>query len=312
MSYQSELAQDYFSLHGVDADIDLFRKTAALYREYLKLTQDRFSAGVASDLDVAQAESQLESAQAQEVSFGVARAQYEHAIAVLTGKPPAAVTIDTALLKSGPPEVPVAVPSVLLERRPDIAAGERLVAAANEQIGIAKAAFFPTISLGVSGGFQSSSITDWFSWPSHFFSLGPSVAETLFDAGKRHATIAQYQASYDSTVATYRQTVLTAFQQVEDALAAQRILQQESVPVDQSVKSAQRALELSTAQFKAGTADYLTVVTSQTTLLSAQRAQVDLVTSRLTSSVQLIVNLGGGWDTSKLPTTQDVRAVSLK
>ena len=312
LSYQSELAQDYFSMHGVDADIDLFRKTAALYREYLKLTQDRFSAGVASDLDVAQAESQLESAQAQEVSFGVARAQYEHAIAVLTGKPPAAVTIDTALLKSGPPEVPVAVPSVLLNAGPILPRESGSSQPRTSKSASQKPHSFRRSRSAFPVDFNHSSITDWFSWPSHFFSLGPSVAETLFDAGKRHATIAQYQASYDSTVATYRQTVLTAFQQVEDALAAQRILQQESVPVDQSVKSAQRALELSTAQFKAGTADYLTVVTSQTTLLSAQRAQVDLVTSRLTSSVQLIVNLGGGWDTSKLPTTQDVRAVSLK
>lgn len=310
--YQSALAQDYFSLQGLDGVIDLLQRTVQLYGQYLKLTQDRFSTGVASDLDVAQAESQLESAQAQEISFGVARSQCEHAIAVLTGKPPAALTIEAAVRKSGPPEVPVAVPSVLLERRPDIAAEERLVAAANEQIGIAKAAFFPTISLGASGAFQSSSITNWCSWPSRFFSLGPSVAETLLDAGKRRATVAQYQASYDATVATYRQTVLAAFQQVEDALAAERILEQEWVPVDQSVNSAQRVLNLSTAQFKAGTTDYLTVVTSQTALLSAQQTQVDLLTSRLTSSVQLIVSLGGGWDTSKVPTTQDVRTASLK
>jgi NodT family efflux transporter outer membrane factor (OMF) lipoprotein len=307
LSYQSELAQDYFSLHGVDGEIDLLQTTVQIYRDYLKLTQDRFKAGVVSDSDVAQAESQLESAQSQLTNLGVARAQYEHAIAVLTGKPPAALTIAAMVLKSEPPEVPVALPSALLERRPDIAAQERVVAAANEQIGVAKAAFFPTISLSGSGGFQSSSITSWLNWPSRFFSVGPSLAETLLDAGRRRATLAQYQAAYDATVAAYRQTVLNAFQQVEDALAAERILQEESVTVDQSVKSAQRALDISTAQYKAGTSDYLTVITSQSTLLSAQRTQVDLLTSRLTASVQLFMSIGGGWDTSQMPTAHEVR-----
>jgi NodT family efflux transporter outer membrane factor (OMF) lipoprotein len=307
LSYQSELAQDYFALHGVDGEIDLLQRTVQIYRDYLKLTQDRFKAGVASDLDVAQAESQLESAQSQLINLGVARAQYEHAIAVLTGKPPAALTIAAMVLKSEPPQVPVSVPSVLLERRPDIAGEERLVAAANEQIGVAKAAFFPTIALGGSGGFQSSGITSWLNWPSRFFSVGPSLTETLFDAGRRRATLAQYQAAYDATVAAYRQTVLNAFQQVEDALAAERILQEESVTVDQSVKSAQRALDISTAQYRAGTSDYLTVITSQSTLLSAQRTQVDLLTSRLTASVQLLMSVGGGWDTSQMPTAREVR-----
>jgi len=312
LSYQSELAQVYFLLHGVDGDIDLFQRTVQLYRDYLKLTQDRFAVGVASDLDVAQAESQLRPAEAQLINFGVARAQYEHAIAVLTGRAPAAVNIGTMVLKSAPPIVPVTVPSVLLERRPDIAAQERLVAAANEQIGIAKAAFFPTISLSGSAGFQSSSVTTWLSWPSRFFSIGPSLAETVFDAGKRRAILAEFQGAYDATVAAYRQTVLTSFQQVEGALAAERILQEQSVPVDQSVKSAQRALDLATAQYKAGTADYLTVITAQSTLLSAQRTQIDLLTNRLTASVQLVASLGGGWDVSLLPTTHDVRTGSLK
>jgi NodT family efflux transporter outer membrane factor (OMF) lipoprotein len=312
LSYQSELAQDYFLLHGADGDIDLFQRSVQLYRDYLKLTQDRFAAGIASDLDVAQAESQLESTESQLISLGVARAQYEHAIAVLTGRAPAAVNVGAMVLKSAPLKVPVTVPSVLLERRPDIAAQERLVAAANEQIGIAKAAFFPTISLSGSAGFQSSSITTWLGWPSRFFSIGPTLAETVFDAGKRRATLAEFQAAYDATVAAYRQAVLTSFQQVEDALAAERILQEQSVPVDQSVKSAQRALDLATAQYKAGTADYLTVITAQSTLLAAQRTQVDLLTNRLTASVQLVVSLGGGWDVSQLPTTHDVRTGSLK
>ena len=310
--YQSELAQDYLLLHGVDGDIDLLQRTVQLYRDYLKLTQDRFSAGIASDLDVAQAESQLEPAEAQLINLGVARAQYEHAIAVLTGKPPAELSISAIVLTAAPPQIPVAVPSALLERRPDIAAEERLVAAANEQIGVAKAAFFPTVSLGGSAGFQSSSITTWMTWPARFFSVGPSLAQTIFDAGKRRAIMTEFQAAYDATVATYRQTVLTAFQQVEDALAAERILQDESAAVDRAVKSAQRALDLSTAQYKAGTADYLTVINAQTTLLSAQRTQVDLLTNRLTASVQLVVSLGGGWDASLLPSNHDVRTVSLK
>ena len=312
LSYQSELAEDYFLLHGVDGDIDLLQRTVQLYRDYLKLTQDRFAAGVAADLDVAQAESQLESARSQLINLGVARARYEHAIAVLTGKPPAALGIGAMVLKAAPPPVPVAVPSTLLERRPDIAAQERLMAAANEQIGIAKAAFYPTVALGGSAGFQSSSVTTWLSWPSRLFSIGPSLAETIFDAGKRRATVAQFQAAYDATVAAYRQTVLTSFRQVEDALATQRILQQQSAPVDQSVKSAQRALDISTAQYKAGTAGYLTVLTAQSTLLSVQRTQVDLLTDRLTASVQLVVSLGGGWDASQLPSARDVNTGPLK
>jgi len=312
LSYQSALAQNWFSLHGIDGDIDLLTRTVQLYQDSLKLTHDRFAAGVVSDLDVAQAESQLESSRAQLINLGVARAQFEHAIAVLTGKPPAAVNIGAMALQAGPPQVPVAVPSALLERRPDIAAEERLVAAANEQIGVAKAAYFPTVALSGSAGFQSSSITTWLSWPSRFFSLGPTLAETVFDAGKRRATVAQFQAAYDASVAGYRQTVLTAFQQVEDALAAGRILAEQSIPVDRSVQSAQRALDLSTAQYKAGTTDYLTVITAQSTLLTAQRTQVDLLTSRLTASVQLVVSLGGGWDVALLPSPHDVRTGPLK
>ena len=242
----------------------------------------------------------------------MARAQYEHAIAVLTGKPPADLSIGAMVLTSAPPQIPIAVPSALMERRPDIAAEERLVAAANEQIGIAKAAFFPAVSLGGSAGFQSSSITTWMAWPARFFSVGPSLAQTIFDAGKRRATMAEFEAAYDATVATYRQTVLTAFQQVEDALAAERILQDESASVDRAVKSAQRAMDLSTSQYKAGTADYITVINAQTTLLSAQRTRVDLLTNRLTASVQLVVSLGGGWDASRLPSNHDVRTASVK
>ena len=305
--YQAELAEDYFELHGLDGDIDLLQRTVKSYQEYLQLTRNRFAGGVASDLDVAQAEAQLYAAQTQLVDFGVARAQYEHAIAVLTGRPPAAVTVTGKLLTTPPPPVPIAVPSVLLERRPDIAVNERLVAAANEQIGIAKAAFFPTLALAAAGGFQSSRITTWISWPSRFFSVGPTLAETIFDAGRRRAQVAQTLAAYDAAVAAYRQTVLTAFQQVEDELSTLRVLADEFVTVEESVKSADRALALSTAQYKAGTTSYLTVITAQATALAAERTQVDLLTRRLTASVLLIQALGGGWDTSQLPTTKDVQ-----
>ncbi|HEY1219878.1 MAG: efflux transporter outer membrane subunit [Bryobacteraceae bacterium] len=304
--YQSELAQDYFALHGLDGDIDLLTRTVKSYAEYLDLTHNRFRGGIASDLDVAQAEAQLYAAQTELVDFGVTRAQMEHAIAVLAGQPPSAVSVSAKSLTSPPPAVPIALPSALLERRPDIAANERLAAAANEQIGIAQAAFFPALTLAATAGLQASRITTWISWPSRFFSVGPTLAETIFDAGRRRAQVTQNLAAYDAAVAAYRQSVLTAFQQVEDSLSTLRILADESVVADESVKSAGRALAVSTAQYKAGTTAYLTVLTAQGTALAAERTQIDLLTRRLEASVQLVVNLGGGWDNSQLPTKQDV------
>ncbi|HYZ85337.1 MAG TPA: efflux transporter outer membrane subunit [Bryobacteraceae bacterium] len=308
--FQSELAQAYFSLHGVDGDIYLLQRTVQAFEQFLQLTRDRFAAGVASDLDVALAESQLESARTQLIDLGVARAQFEHAIAVLAGKPPAKVNVTAMLLKCAPPPVPVTVPSVLLERRPDIAAGERLVAAANEQIGIAKAAYFPTVMFNGTAGFQSSLINTWLTWPSKFFAVGPTVSEIVYDGGRRRAQLRQFEAAYDATVAAYRQTVLTAFQQVEDALASERILAQESEAAARFVYASERELAISTSQYKAGTVDYLTVITAQTTLLTAQRTQVDLLTRRYLASVALVVSLGGGWDVSDLPTSHDVRSSS--
>jgi NodT family efflux transporter outer membrane factor (OMF) lipoprotein len=304
--YQSQLAQDYFALHGLDRDIELLTRTVKSYAEYLELTRNRFAGGVASDLDVAQAESQLYAAQTQLTDFGVTRAQLEHAIAVLTGQPPAAVTVTAKTLTMPPPPVPIELPSMLLERRPDIAANERLAAAANEQIGIAEAAFFPALTLAATAGLQASRITTWLSWPSRFFSVGPTLAETIFDAGRRRAQVSQNLAAYDAAVAAYRQSVLTAFQQVEDSLSTLRILAEESVVADLSVKSADRALAVSTAQYRAGTTAYLTVLTAQATALAAERTQIDLLTRRHEASVQLVVNLGGGWDTSQLPTKQDI------
>jgi NodT family efflux transporter outer membrane factor (OMF) lipoprotein len=304
--YQSELASDYFQLHGTDGDVDLLDRTAKSYDEYLTLTKNRFAGGVASDLDVAQAEAQLYGTQSQLIDLGVQRAQFEHAIAILAGKTPVEVAIPAALLTELPPPVPIGLPSELLERRPDIAGAERRVHAANEQIGIAMAAFYPTLTLSASAGFQSTSIAKWFTLPSRFWSVGPALAETLFEGGRRKAMVAEEQAAYDSTVATYRQTVLTAFQQVEDQLAALRILEQEAAKVDETVKSADRALTVSRAQYIAGTVNYLTVITAQATLLTAQVTAVNVLTRRFAASVSLVQALGGGWSVTQLPSQQDV------
>jgi len=306
LSYQAELAQDYFELRGTDGEKELLDTTVKSYQDYLKLTQDRFNNGVASGSDVAQAQTQLNTARAQLIDLDVARTQFEHAIAVLTGKPPAELSISYRGIKITPPPVPVGVPSTLLERRPDIAAAERQMAAANEQIGIAQAAFYPTISISASGGVESAAFLKWISWPSRFWSVGPQVAETLFDAGRRRATVMQMQAAYDATVANYRQTVLTAFQQVEDNLAALRVLENEAEAENAAVQAAQNSLDISTYQYKAGTANYLTVITEQAILLQDQVQALNILTRRMSSSVVLVEALGGGWNTSKLPTVNSL------
>ena len=306
--YRAELAQDYFELHGMDADAALLQQTLQSYQEYLVLTRSRFAGGVASDSDVAQAETQLYTTQAQLTDLEVQRAQLEHAVAILIGKPPAEFSIPREPIQTSPPQVPVGMPSALLERRPDIAEAERQAASANEQIGISKAAFFPTLTLSASAGVQSTSFLNWIAWPSRFWTIGPQLAELLFDAGRRTAQVAQAQAAYDATAANYRQTVLTAFQQVEDNLAALRVLEKESSVLEQAVKSAERSLAVSTAQYKAGTVSYLQVITSQTIALQDERAAVDVQTRRMTASVLLIEALGGGWNSSQLPTSRDVLA----
>jgi NodT family efflux transporter outer membrane factor (OMF) lipoprotein len=311
LSYQAELAADYFELRGSDGEKQLLDSTVKSYRDYLELTQQRFNSGVASGSDVAQAQTQLETARAQLIDYDVARAQFEHAIAVLAGKAPADLSISYSPIKITPPPVPVGLPSQLLERRPDVADAERQMAAANEQIGIAKAAFYPTIGLATQNapiGLESSSITQWFTWPSRFWSVGPGLAETVFDAGKRRATLNQSKAAYDATVANYRQTVLTAFQQVEDNLAALRVLENEAQAEDNAVKAAQNALDISTYQYKAGTVNYLTVITEQAILLQDQVQALNILTRRMSSSVLLIEALGGGWNTSKLPTVQQIKS----
>ncbi len=306
LAFHAALAQDYFELHGVDGEQELLQRTVKSYEDYLQLTKDRFASGVASGADVAQAETQLKTAQAQLIDLGVARAQLEHAIAILVGKPPAEVSIPTAPIKSQLPTVPAGVPSDLLERRPDIAAAERQMAVANEQIGIAKAAFFPTVLLTASAGFQSGSFSDWLTWPSRIWSVGPQVAEIAFDAGRRRAQSDLARATFDGTVANYRQTVLTAFQQVEDNLAALRVLGDEARAEDDAVQAAQRSLDLSTYQYKAGVASYLQVITAQTFAVQNQIAAVNILTRRMVASVLLIEALGGGWNASTLPTAKEL------
>jgi len=307
LSYQGELAQDYFQLRGTDGDYDLLDRTVKSYQDYLKLTQNRFNAGVASGADVAQAQTQLYSAQAQMVDLGVTRAQLEHAIAILVGKPPVAVSVSHAPIGAKePPQIPIGVPSTLLERRPDIAAAERQMAAANEQIGIAQSAFYPTLTLSGTVGVESSRLGTWIQWPSRFWSVGPQLAETLFDAGRRHAQVAQARDTFDATIASYRQTVLTAFQQVEDDLSALRVLETEAGVDSDAVKAAELALRITTDQYKAGTADYLQVIVSQTAAFAAEKAAVDTLTRRMVASAALVEALGGGWDTSQLPKASDL------
>jgi NodT family efflux transporter outer membrane factor (OMF) lipoprotein len=309
LSYQAELAQDYFELRGTDGEKELLDTTVKSYQDYLKLTQDRFNSGVASGSDVAQAQTQLETARAQMIDYDVARAQYEHAIAVLAGKPPAGLSISYRSIKITPPPVPVGLPSNLLERRPDIAAAERQMAQANEQIGIAKAAYYPTIGLSTNSspiGLESTSFLHWFSWPSRFWSVGPGLAETVYDAGRRRATLNQTLAGYDATVASYRQTVLVAFQQVEDNLVALRVLEKEAQAENDAVQAAQNALDISTYQYKAGTVNYLAVITEQAILLQDQVQALNILTRRMSASVLLVEALGGGWNSSKLPAPRDL------
>ncbi len=308
LTYQADLAQDYFQLHGTDGDLALLQSTVDSYAGYLKLTQARHDSGIASGADVAQAETQLDSAKEQLIDLGVARAQYEHAIAILIGKAPAELSIPQQTLTAEPPQVPVAMPSTLLERRPDIAIAERQMAALNEQIGIADAAYYPALTLSASTGLASSSFVSLFSWAARFWTAGAGLSQTLFDAGRLRGQVDVAKADFDTGMANYRQTVLNAFQQVEDELAALRILERETGATNETVKAAQTALAITTAQYKAGTAAYLQVETSQTALFAEQKALVDLLTRRMVSSVLLVEALGGGWDTSQLPEVSTLSA----
>jgi len=301
LTAQAELAADFFQLRGQDALIQLFEDTVRAYRESLDLTKVRFQTGIASDEDVAQAETQLETAQAQATNLRILRAQLEHAIALLMGKPAAAFSLPAEPLRASPPPTPVGVPSQLLERRPDIAAAERRVAEANAQIGVAKAAYYPAVTLSASGGFESASLSSLLNWSSRVWSLGAGVTETIFDAGLRKATVEQFRAMYDGTVATYRQTVLTAFQQVEDDLATLRILAQQMEQQATAVKSSERYLALAIHRYKLGIDSYLNVIIAQATYLSNRQTLVNLQIQQITASVQLVEAVGGGWDASQLP-----------
>ncbi len=301
LTMHSEVASDYFQLRGQDALKELLDSTVTAYRESLRLTQVLYETGIDSDEAVAQAQTQLETTEAQDTNIGIARAQFEHAIAVLVGQPASTFSIAAEPLKTPPPPIPIGVPSQLLERRPDIASSERLVAQANAQIGIAKSAYYPTVTLSAAAGLESSSFADWFTWPSRFWSIGAAAAETIFDAGLRRATVQQFEAQYDQTVATYRNTVLTAFQQVEDNLSSLRILSQEIHQQDSAVNSAQRNLDIATDRYKLGIDPYLNVITAQTTLLTNKQTAVTLRIQQMNSSVQLVEALGGGWNRSQLP-----------
>jgi NodT family efflux transporter outer membrane factor (OMF) lipoprotein len=308
LTIQSELAIDYFSLRSQDALQELLDSTVIYYQESLKLTQALYETGIDSDEAVAQAETQLETTQAQATGVGLTRAQFEHAIAVLVGKPASDFSIPIEPLKAKPPAIPFGLPSQLLERRPDIAASERLMAQANAQIGIATAAYYPTVTLSAMLGLESTSASTWFTWPSRFWSVGPALAQTLFDAGLRHATVQQFRGAYDQTVANYRLAVLTGFQQVEDNLAALRILSLEIQQQDTAVRSAERNLKVATDRYKLGIDPYLNVITAQTLLLGAKETAVGLRNQQITASVQLIEALGGGWGKSQLPSGQQLMA----
>jgi NodT family efflux transporter outer membrane factor (OMF) lipoprotein len=306
LSLQAELAANYFQLRGLDAEKQLLDSNVAAYQKALDLTTNRYNQGVASRVDVVQAQTQLETTRAQATDTEVLRAQYEHAIATLIGKPPAEFSVAPAAMSSKPPSIPAGLPSDLLERRPDIASAERHMASANAGIGIAKAAFYPSITIDASAGLQSSSLLEFFTWPSRIWSIGPTLAQTLFDAGRRRGLSAQAQASYDAVVAGYRQSVLNAFQEVEDDLAALRILEQEDREQTEAVRLAARSLELAMYRYQGGITTYLEVITAQSADLLNERTAVSILTRRMVTSVLLIKALGGGWSVSALPSTQQL------
>ena len=310
LSLHAELAFDYFDMRSADTQEKLLEATMKAYQEALQLTQDRYDGGAAPMSDVTQARTQWQGAQVAMTDVRVQRAEYEHAIAVLTGKPPAAVTLASASFTEHPPElpgIPGVLPSQLLERRPDVAAAERRMAAANEQIGIAQAAFYPTLSLSAVAGFVGTSPLSWLTWPSRMWAVGPALSQTLFDHGLRRANSDIAREAYESTVAAYRQSALTAFQQVEDNLAALRELETEAAQQHAETLSAQQSLELFNTRYEGGVDTYLQVITWQTAALVNERNDIDILRRRLEAEVLLIKALGGGWDTSRLPQAATLR-----
>jgi NodT family efflux transporter outer membrane factor (OMF) lipoprotein len=301
LSMHADLAVDYFQARSLDAEEQLLNSTVKEYQQALELNESRFLGGIASEVEVEQARTILQTTQAEAIDVGVARAQYEHAVAILVGKPPAEFTLPPLPLTAPPPHIPIGLPSQLLERRPDIAAAERLVASANAQIGVAKSAYYPVISLGASGGFESSAITTLINGPSGLWSIGLSAVGTVFDVGRRRAFTDEARAAYDSQVANYRQVVLNGFQQVEDNLAAVRILENEAKVQNEAVAAAQRSLDLSIIRYKGGVTSYLEVITAQNAALTDEVTAVNILGRRMANTVLLIQALGGGWDRSSLP-----------
>jgi NodT family efflux transporter outer membrane factor (OMF) lipoprotein len=306
LSQQASLAVFFFELRGQDALQRVFDETVEADKKSVELSRARYETGVDDEISLVQAENALQTAESEGTNLGIARSQFEHAIAVLIGTTPSSFSIPVKPLNAAPPVIPVGVPSQLLERRPDIAASERAMAAANAQIGIAVAAYYPNVTLSGTGGFQSSSIKNLLALPSGFWSVGPTLSETIFDAGLRRATVQQFVALYNADVAGYRQTVLNAFQQVEDEMAAVRILSKQIQQQIEAEKSGERFLELAKARYFTGVDTYLNVLVAQTTLLSDQQTLASLRTQAMTASVQLIEALGGGWDRSQLPTPAEV------
>jgi NodT family efflux transporter outer membrane factor (OMF) lipoprotein len=301
LSMHATLAVDYFAARTLDAEEKLLKDTAAQYEQAFQLNEDRYRGGLGSEVEVEQARTILETTRAQLVDVGVARAQYEHAVAVLVGKAPAGFTLPPLPLTAPPPPIPVGIPSELLERRPDIAAAERRVASANAQVGLAKTAYYPLVNILGTGGFESGSITTLLQGPSAMWSIGGSVVQTIFDGGRRRALNDEAKAAYDSSVASYRQTVLTGFQQVEDNLAALRILEQEAGVQASAVQAAQRSLDLSTTRYEGGVTSYLEVITAQNAALTDEVTAVNILGRRMASAVLLIQAVGGGWDRGTLP-----------
>jgi len=306
LTEQASLAEYFFEIRGQDMLQKIFNDTVAADQKTLELTQSLYQLGIDDQISVVQAETALQSAQAGATNVAIARAQYEHAIAMLVGKVASNFSIPVKPMTTAPPPIPIGVPSELLERRPDIAAAERTMAEANATIGIAYAAYYPNLSLTAAGGFESSSIGKWLSWPSRFWSVGSSLSETIFDAGLRRATVQQYVATYNADVASYRQTVLGAFQQTEDALAEVRILSQEVQQEELAVKSAQTFLQLEEVRYQSGIDPYLNVLIAQTTLLADEQTLNNLQIEEMTSAVALVEALGGGWDNSQLPNPSQV------
>jgi NodT family efflux transporter outer membrane factor (OMF) lipoprotein len=306
LTEQASLAEFFFEIRGQDELQKIFNDTVDADQKALDLTRALYETGIDDQISVVEAETTLQSAQAGATNVGIARAQFEHAIAVLVGKAATDFSIPVKPMTAAPPPIPVGIPSELLERRPDIAAAERTMAEANATIGIAYAAYYPNLTLSAEGGFQTATFTSWLSWPSRFWSVGTALSETIFDAGLRRATVQQFVATYNADLAGYRQTVLTAFQQVEDGLAEVRILSEEIQQQQQAVNSSQTFLKLEQGRYETGIDPYINVLTAQNTLLSNQQTLNNLQVQQMTSAVALVEALGGGWDRSQLPSTQQV------